>query len=208
MQKAQKWSDPHFLATCMAGEAFARTRSGAPGRGLLQRASAEIRAVDGVSFAVKPGETLCLVGESGSGKSTVGRLVLRLIEPTEGSVRLDGHDITRLGREEMRRWRKRMQIIFQDPYASLNPRLNAGRIIAEPLENFPDRAGANPAERVAELFDRVGLRADMAHRYPFEFSGGQRQRIGIVCRDLPGSRTDGKGNLDLLVDRRLITAGT
>src|SRR5215467_316308 len=108
-------------------------------RGLLKRTRAEIKAVDGVSFALEPGETLCLVGESGCGKSTVGRIVLRLIEPTAGSVRLDGHDITRLGREAMRPWRKRMQIVFQDPYASLNPRMTAGRIVAEPLENFSDR---------------------------------------------------------------------
>jgi oligopeptide/dipeptide ABC transporter ATP-binding protein len=149
-------------------------------RGLLQRTRAETRAVDGVSFTLDPGETLCLVGESGSGKSTVGRLVLRLIEPTEGRVRLDGHDITRLSREEMRPWRKRMQIVFQDPYASLNPRLTAGRIVAEPLENFPDGAGFDHAERVARLFECVGLRADMAKRYPFEFSGGQRQRLGLA----------------------------
>ena len=149
-------------------------------RGLLKRTRAEIRAVDGVSFALEPGETLCLVGESGSGKSTVGRLVLRLIEPTEGSVRLDGHDITRLGREEMRPWRKRMQIVFQDPYASLNPRLTAGRIVAEPLENYPDASGPKREERVARLFERVGLRADSASRYPFEFSGGQRQRLGLA----------------------------
>lgn len=149
-------------------------------RGLLKRTRAEVRAVDGVSFALKPGETLCLVGESGSGKSTVGRLVLRLIDPTEGSVRLDGHDITRLGREEMRPWRKRMQIVFQDPYASLNPRMTAGRIVAEPLENYPDGSGAKHAERVARLFERVGLRADTVGKYPFEFSGGQRQRIGLA----------------------------
>src|SRR5262249_28072227 len=102
-------------------------------RGFLKRAQAQIRAVDGVSFTLEPGETLCLVGESGSGKSTVGRLVLRLIEPTAGRIRLDGHDITRLDREAMRPWRRRMQIVFQDPYASLNPRLTAGRIVAEPL---------------------------------------------------------------------------
>jgi oligopeptide/dipeptide ABC transporter ATP-binding protein len=149
-------------------------------RGLLQRTRAQIRAVDGVSFALEPGETLCLVGESGSGKSTVGRLVLRLIEPTEGSVRLDGHDITRLNREEMRPWRKRVQIVFQDPYASLNPRLTAGRIVAEPLENYPDASGPVHAERVAWLFERVGLRIEMAGRYPFEFSGGQRQRLGLA----------------------------
>jgi oligopeptide/dipeptide ABC transporter ATP-binding protein len=149
-------------------------------RGLLQRTRAQIRAVDGVSFALEPGETLCLVGESGSGKSTVGRLALRLIEPTEGSVRLDGHDITRLNRAEMRPWRKRAQIVFQDPYASLNPRLTAGRIVAEPLENYPDTSGPEHAERVAWLFERVGLRSEMAGRYPFEFSGGQRQRLGLA----------------------------
>ena len=149
-------------------------------RGLLKRTRAEIRAVDGVSFTIKAGETLCLVGESGSGKSTVGRLVLRLIEPTAGSVRLDGHDITYLGREAMRPWRKRMQIVFQDPYASLNPRMTAGRIVAEPLENFPDGASANVMERVTRLFERVGLRADTVDKYPFEFSGGQRQRLGLA----------------------------
>ena len=149
-------------------------------RGLLQRTRAEIRAVDGVSFALKPGETLCLVGESGSGKSTVGRLVLRLIEPTDGSVRLDGHDITRLGREEMRPWRKRMQIVFQDPYASLNPRMTAGRIVAEPLENYSDASGSEHDALVARLFEKVGLRTDAMGRYPFEFSGGQRQRLGLA----------------------------
>jgi oligopeptide/dipeptide ABC transporter ATP-binding protein len=149
-------------------------------RGLLKLTRAEIKAVDGVSFALEPGETLCLVGESGSGKSTVGRLVLRLIEPTEGSVRLDGHDITQLGREEMRPWRRRMQIVFQDPYASLNPRLTAGRIVAEPLENYPDGSGTSHKERVARLFERVGLRADAAAMYPFELSGGQRQRLGLA----------------------------
>jgi oligopeptide/dipeptide ABC transporter ATP-binding protein len=149
-------------------------------RGFLQRTRAPIRAVDGVSFVLEPGETLCLVGESGSGKSTVGRLVLRLIEPTEGSLRLDGHDITRLSRTQMRPWRKRAQIVFQDPYASLNPRLTAGRIVAEPLENYPDTSGPEHAERVAWLFERVGLRSEMAGRYPFEFSGGQRQRLGLA----------------------------
>jgi oligopeptide/dipeptide ABC transporter ATP-binding protein len=149
-------------------------------RGLLKRTRTEIRAVDGISFTIKEGETLCLVGESGSGKSTVGRLVLRLIEPTAGSVRLDGHDITYLGREAMRPWRKRMQIVFQDPYASLNPRMTAGRIVAEPLENFPDRTSVNVKERVAGLFERVGLRAETVDKYPFEFSGGQRQRLGLA----------------------------
>src|SRR5262244_1279953 len=122
-------------------------------RGLMKLTRAEIKAVDGVSFALEPGETLCLVGESGSGKSTIGRLVLRLIEATEGRVRLDGHDITHLDREEMRPWRKRMQIIFQDPYASLNPRLTAGRIIAEPLENYADAERADHALCVARLLE-------------------------------------------------------
>jgi oligopeptide/dipeptide ABC transporter ATP-binding protein len=149
-------------------------------RGLLRRTRAEIKAVDDVSFALEPGETLCLVGESGCGKSTAGRLVLRLIEPTEGSVRLDGHDITKLDREAMRPWRKRMQIVFQDPYSSLNPRLTAGQIVAEPLENFPDETGVDRRERVAQLFERVGLRPDSTARYPFEFSGGQRQRLGLA----------------------------
>jgi oligopeptide/dipeptide ABC transporter ATP-binding protein len=149
-------------------------------RGLLQRTRAMVKAVDGVSFALEPGETLCLVGESGSGKSTVGRLVLRLIEATEGRIRLDGHDITHLDREEMRPWRKRMQIIFQDPYASLNPRLTAGRIVAEPLENYPDAERTDHAECVARLLERVGLRTETATKFPFEFSGGERQRLGLA----------------------------
>ena len=161
-------------------------------RGLLQRTSAEIRAVDGVSFTLDPGETLCLVGESGSGKSTVGRLVLRLIEPTEGRVRLDGHDITRLSREEMRPWRKRMQIVFQDPYASLNPRLTAGRIVAEPLENFPDGAGSDPTERVARLFERVGLRADMA----------EQVSLRVLGRPAPAPRPCPRARAQSLAHRR------
>src|SRR5262247_2584592 len=149
-------------------------------RSAFGRALSHVKAVDGVTFTVEAGKTLALVGESGSGKSTVGRLVLRLIEPTAGSVRLDGHDITHLGREAMRPWRKRMQIVFQDPYASLNPRMTAGRIVAEPLENFPDRTSSNIMERVTRLFERVGLRADTVDKYPFEFSGGQRQRLGLA----------------------------
>ena len=150
-------------------------------RGLLRRTRAEIKAVDDVSFALEPGETLCLVGESGCGKSTAGRLVLRLIEPTAGSVRLDGHDITRLDREAMRPWRKRMQIVFQDPYASLNPRLTAGRIVAEPLENFPDETGPDRrAASGAALRARGPESRTRRARYPFEFSGGQRQRLGLA----------------------------
>src|SRR5262245_43168772 len=149
-------------------------------RGLLARAVAMVKAVDGVSFAINPGETLCLVGESGCGKSTVGKLLLRLLEPTEGTIRLDGEDITHLGVGDMRPHRKRMQMVFQDPYASLNPRLVAGRIVSEPLENDSDMASDEREARVAALFEKVGLRADAMRRYPFELSGGQRQRLGIA----------------------------
>jgi len=149
-------------------------------RGLLGRSAAWIKAVDGVSFAIEPGETLCLVGESGCGKSTVGKLLLRLLEPTEGTIRLDGEEITHLGAGEMRPHRKRMQMVFQDPYASLNPRLAAGRIVSEPLENYSDISAKERETRVAELFEKVGLRTDAMKRFPFEFSGGQRQRLGIA----------------------------
>src|SRR5882757_514843 len=149
-------------------------------RGVLRRAVAQVKAVDGVSFAIQPGETLCLVGESGCGKSTVGKLLLRLLEPSEGTIRLDGADITHLDRGAMRPHRKRMQMVFQDPYASLNPRMSAGRIVAEPLENYSDITPKERETRVAELFDKVGLRADAMKRFPFEFSGGQRQRLGIA----------------------------
>jgi oligopeptide/dipeptide ABC transporter ATP-binding protein len=148
--------------------------------GLFARNAAMVKAVDGVSFAINPGETLCLVGESGCGKSTVGKLLLRLIEPTEGAIRLDGEDITHLSIGDMRPHRKRMQMVFQDPYASLNPRLAAGRIVSEPLENYSDISPQDRETRIAELFEKVGLRADAMKRYPFEFSGGQRQRLGIA----------------------------
>jgi oligopeptide/dipeptide ABC transporter ATP-binding protein len=149
-------------------------------RGLLQRAVAEIKAVDGVSFALAAGETLCLVGESGCGKSTVGRLILRLIDATSGSIVFQGQNITTLSREAMRSKRQGLQIVFQDPYASLNPRLTAGTIVGEPLENFA-RLGRREREgRVKALLARVGLGADALRKYPFEFSGGQRQRLGIA----------------------------
>jgi oligopeptide/dipeptide ABC transporter ATP-binding protein len=149
-------------------------------RGLFGRSVAWIKAVDGVSFAINPGETLCLVGESGCGKSTVGKVLLRLLEPTAGTIRLDGEDITHLGIGDMRPHRKRMQMVFQDPYASLNPRLVAGRIVSEPLENYSDITPQDREARTAELFEKVGLRSDAMKRFPFEFSGGQRQRLGIA----------------------------
>jgi oligopeptide/dipeptide ABC transporter ATP-binding protein len=149
-------------------------------RGLLRRVVAKVRAVDGVSFDIAAGETLCLVGESGCGKSTVAKLILRLIEPTAGRVALDGVDVTKLDEAGMRAHRRHVQMVFQDPYASLNPRLRAGTIVTEPLENYEAMANSEREDRAAKLLTRVGLRADAMHRYPFEFSGGQRQRLGIA----------------------------
>jgi oligopeptide/dipeptide ABC transporter ATP-binding protein len=149
-------------------------------RGLLRRTVAEIQAVDGVSFVIRPGETLCLVGESGCGKSTVGRLILRLVEPSGGRITLDGVDITALDEGEFRTRRRGVQMVFQDPYASLNPRLTAGTIVAEPLENFEALTARERTARVGAILERVGLRAEVMRRYPFEFSGGQRQRLAIA----------------------------
>ncbi len=149
-------------------------------RGLLRRNVATIRAVDGVSLAITPGQTLCLVGESGCGKSTVGRLILRLMQPTDGVIRLRGVDVTRLGDAAMRPHRRHAQMVFQDPYASLNPRLTVGTIVGEPLENYAELDAAARNEKVRGLLERVGLRADAMRRYAFEFSGGQRQRLGIA----------------------------
>jgi len=139
-----------------------------------------LRAVDGVSFDIRTGETLGLVGESGCGKSTVGRCVLRLYEPTAGQIVFEQNDITHLSDGEMRRLRREMQVIFQDPYASLNPRLDIEAIVSEPLKIHGVRDKAGRRERVAELLAKVGLDPNYMKRYPHEFSGGQRQRIGIA----------------------------
>ena len=149
-------------------------------KGLLQRAGGTVFAVDGVSFTIGRGETLGLVGESGCGKSTVGRTVLRLIEPTAGSIRIAGSDITSLRKSEMRPYRRQMQIIFQDPFSSLDPRMSAGDIVAEPLRVHGVAGGSQVRDRVAALFERVGLRRAQMDNYPHQFSGGQRQRIGIA----------------------------
>jgi oligopeptide/dipeptide ABC transporter ATP-binding protein len=149
--------------------------------GLFSRVSGHVRAVDGVSFDVRAGETLALVGESGSGKTTTGRLVLRLLEPTAGSIRFDGVDLLALPPRALRRMRRHLQVIFQDPYGSLNPRMTIGSIVREPLDIH--RVGASRAERdamVGRLLERVGLDAAMRRRYPHEFSGGQRQRVGVA----------------------------
>jgi len=149
-------------------------------RGLLRRTVGQVYAVDGVSFSVGAGETLGLVGESGCGKSTVARTVLRLVEPTAGSIRLGGDDITHLGKAALRPYRRQMQIIFQDPFASLDPRMSAGDIVAEPIRVHGLHQGKDLEDRVAALFQQVGLRPAQMRAYPHEFSGGQRQRVCIA----------------------------
>jgi oligopeptide/dipeptide ABC transporter ATP-binding protein len=149
-------------------------------RSAFGRRQGSVVAVDGISFGVRRGETLGIVGESGCGKSTTARMIVKLLEPTSGVLRLDGKDITNLTPNQMWQHRRAIQFIFQDPYSSLNPRMPAGDIVGEPLSNYRVASGRLLAERVGQLFDRVGLRAEHAKKYPHEFSGGQRQRLGIA----------------------------
>jgi ABC-type oligopeptide transport system ATPase subunit len=147
---------------------------------LWERTVGAVKAVDGVSFEVAEGETLGLVGESGSGKSTTGYCILQLVKPTSGSIRFMGKELTQLGREDLRRMRREMQIVFQDPYASLDPRRTVGAIVAEPLEVHGIGTRSSRRETVRRLLDIVGFNPNFTNRYPHEFSGGQRQRIGIA----------------------------
>jgi oligopeptide transport system ATP-binding protein len=148
--------------------------------GVLQRKVGDVKAVDDVSFQVFRGETLGLVGETGCGKTTVGRTMMRLYEPTAGKIIFEGIDLTALGEEQLRQTRKRMQMVFQDPYASLNPRMTVGSIIRAPLDVHTNMDRKEKHARIQELLDIVGLNPDFVNRYPHEFSGGQRQRIGIA----------------------------
>src|SRR4051794_1921343 len=148
-----------------------------PVRGMF-RATAKVHAVDGVSFTLRERETLGIVGESGCGKSTLARMIVRLVDPTGGAIRLRGVDISALSPRAMRQYRRDIQFVFQDPYASLNPRLRAGAIVGEAIENFEPAGGIH--DRVGALFRRVGLRQEQTQNYPHEFSGGQRQRLGIA----------------------------
>jgi len=148
--------------------------------GVLRRHTGDVKAVDDVSFEIYEGETLGLVGESGCGKSTCGRAVLRLYDPTEGTIEIDGREIAKADQTALRKMRPTMQMVFQDPQASLNPRMTVADIIGEPLSEHTTKTGKERLERIYELMDAVGLNRDFANRYPHEFSGGQRQRIGIA----------------------------
>jgi oligopeptide/dipeptide ABC transporter ATP-binding protein len=148
--------------------------------GLLGTTIGQVKAANNVSFSIRKGETLGLVGESGSGKSTVGKVIVRLLDATAGQIKLHGEDITTASGRALQAARRKMQMVFQDPYASLNPRLSAGKTITEPLENFENFSAEQRRQRATELMDRVGLRHDALERYPHEFSGGQRQRLGVA----------------------------
>jgi len=149
-------------------------------KGVLGRVAAHVKAVDDISFEIHRGETFGLVGESGCGKTTAGRAILRLIEPDDGTIRFDGADVLSLGKQELRRKRRDMQIIFQDPFASLNPRMTIRTIVGEPFAIHRIASGSERDDRVAHLLQTVGLDSGVMNRYPHEFSGGQRQRIGIA----------------------------
>ena len=148
--------------------------------GVLARKVGQVYAVDGVSFDIAAGETLGLVGESGCGKSTVGRVIMRLLDPTAGEIHLKGDDISTISKSDVRAYRREMQMVFQDPYSSLNPKLSAGTLVSEPLKNFKEGSATDIRQRVTKLFERVGFKPDAMERYPHEFSGGQRQRLGLA----------------------------
>jgi oligopeptide/dipeptide ABC transporter ATP-binding protein len=149
-------------------------------KGVFGRVTAHVHAVDDISFSIAESETLAVVGESGCGKSTTGKAVLKLVDPTSGSIGWRGRRIDQLSAAEMRPYRRELQAVFQDPYSSLNPRMRAADIVGEPIRNFEAAGSVEIKRRVASLFDKVGLRADQMIKYPYEFSGGQRQRLGIA----------------------------
>ena len=157
-------------------------------KGVFSQVSGHVHAVDDVSFGIAEGETLGLVGESGCGKSTTGKTILRLVDPTSGTIEWRGRRIDGLGPAAMRPYRRELQAVFQDPYSSLNPRMRAADIVAEPIRNFEHAPAGEIRDRVAQLFERVGLRADQMVKYPYEFSGGQRQRLGIARALAPKPR--------------------